>query len=164
MSQEGKLKPLGFVREGDVDIELQRLLEKRENSKLDSDIRNKERLTLQEQLRLNAITKQEEFNSLVKDRNSFNRLSKEDIEFYESLRTKAEMQNRGLQEYLDKNSQDFEELKLRSSSKTIPAQEGRKLTIPSKVVKRNTASKSGLKGIVKKKKSKKTEEGANRRV
>ncbi|SCU80285.1 LAMI_0B01552g1_1 [Lachancea mirantina] len=41
-----------------------------------------ERKTLQKQLRNNAIAKQKEFNSLVKEKNSFTRRNRAEVEFY----------------------------------------------------------------------------------
>ncbi|SCV02869.1 LAME_0H05864g1_1 [Lachancea meyersii CBS 8951] len=156
-----KSQPLSFVKEGSADLEAQLLLEKRERARLDTDYKTKERLTLQEQLRLNAILKQEDFNALVKDRNSFNRLSVEDIEFYENLRKKAQSQKHNLEQSLEQQSRNFEtrkkqaqESRSQSSATTMntPSSDAAKRSqVPSRIVKPKSSTKTRLKGVIKKK-------------
>ncbi|CUS22325.1 LAQU0S05e02850g1_1 [Lachancea quebecensis] len=163
--QENDLQSSRFIKEGSADIELQRQRERQESAKLDTDFRTKERLTLQEQLRLNAITKQEEFSSLVKDRNSFNRLSKEDVNFYESLRRRAQLENQNLEEFLERNTREYDKRKAQAlahecgRSGSVPS----RVQVPAKITKRSTPSKNGIKGVVKKKKPKSSQEVTKKR-
>lgn len=159
--QENDLQSSRFVKEGNADIELQRQRERQESAKLDTDFKTKERLTLQDQLRLNAITKQEEFSSLVKDRNSFNRLSKQDVEFYESLQRRAQLENQSLEEFLEKNTREYDKKK----AQVLAHESGRPESVPTRVQvpakitkKRSMPSKNGIKGVIKKKKSKSNHE------
>ncbi|SCU96071.1 LANO_0E12376g1_1 [Lachancea nothofagi CBS 11611] len=158
-----KASSLSFVKEGDADIEVQLLREKQERARLDTDYKTKERLTLQDQLRLNAITKQEEFGALVKDRNSFNRLSSEDIEFYENLRKKADLAHRDMEQFLDRQAREFEQKKVRELAQskmdslgrpTRPIDVQKRIKMPAKVSKQKSNTKPGLKGIIKKKHTK----------
>ncbi|CEP61827.1 Fyv6p LALA0_S04e01618g [Lachancea lanzarotensis] len=155
-------QPLKFVKEGDADLETQLLLEKRERAKLDTDYKTKERLTLQEQLRLNAILKQESFNALVKDRNSFNRVSAEALDFYKNLRETNETKNRNLEQSIEAESRYFEVKKHALECTTPPHSAAnlrsldesvKKVHVPAKIHKPKSSSKNGLKGIVRKRKS-----------
>ncbi|SCU87759.1 LAFA_0E08636g1_1 [Lachancea sp. 'fantastica'] len=154
-------QPLRFVKEGDADLETQLLLEKRERAKLDTDYKTKERLTLQEQLRLNAILKQENFNALVKDRNSFNRLSEDAVNFYKKLREKNETEKKSLEQSLELETRSFDQKKQALEQTTpnstvkphITGETAKRTQIPAKVSKPKSNSKNGLKGIVRKKKT-----------
>ncbi|SCU85535.1 LADA_0D08108g1_1 [Lachancea dasiensis] len=166
MSNEQDQKNTGsklkFVKEGNADLETQQLLEKRERARLDTDYKTKERLTLQDQLRLNAILKQEEFTALVKDRNSFNRLSVEDKQFYQDLQARARQSDQDMEEYLARQTRDFERKKSQvlGEAPTNPevspspsTDSTSNIKVPAKIVKPKPRAKSGLKGIVTKKKS-----------
>lgn len=74
-------KPLKFVSEGVGNVEAQRIREQVEQKKYEAEYKRKTRKSLRDQLRSNAISKQKQYNGLVRDRESFTRLSKEDLNF-----------------------------------------------------------------------------------
>ncbi|AMD21269.1 HEL011Cp [Eremothecium sinecaudum] len=68
-----------------------------------------ERKTLLEQLRLNSIKKQEDFQRQIHQQNSLiNRISQEDIEHYEKLKKDELIKKQETQEYIDEKLSKFE--------------------------------------------------------
>ncbi|SCU80294.1 LAMI_0B01596g1_1 [Lachancea mirantina] len=120
--EQASLNLVGFVQEGQADLRAQSRAEQIEQAKEKAASQAEERKTLQEQLRNNAIAKQEEFNSLVKEKNSFTRLSHADVEFYKKMRDESTTERRDLETYLTRNLRyfDSESERLRNESKIAP--------------------------------------------
>lgn len=102
-----KKRPLAFVSEGVTDLETQKAREQVEQAKFEAECKRRERKSLREQLRSNAINKQREFNGLVKERDDFNRLSTDELEYFKKLKEEEQRKENELKEYLEKESQEF---------------------------------------------------------
>lgn len=139
-------RSLTFVSEGITDLETQKAREQVEQAKFEAECKRKERKSLRDQLRANAINKQKEFNGLVKEHDNFNRLSSEELLYYNKLKDTERKKEQELQAYLDKESQGFEERQ--SRVKKDPGKPIAELPTPP------TKTKGSLKGIVKKSKKK----------
>lgn len=103
-----KKRPLTFVSEGVADLETQKAKEQVEQAKFEAECKRRERKTLREQLRANAINKQKEFNGLVKERDDLNRLSSKELDYYTQLEENERKKQRELNAYLDKQSESFD--------------------------------------------------------
>lgn len=104
-------KPLKFVSEGVGNVEAQRIREQVEQKKYEAEYKRKTRKSLRDQLRSNAISKQKQYNGLVRDRESFTRLSKEDLEFYQKSKNELLKKEKELNNYLDVKAINFEKKK-----------------------------------------------------
>lgn len=136
-----KKRPLAFVSEGVTDLETQKAREQVEQAKFEAECKRRERKSLRDQLRANAINKQKEFNGLVKERDDFNRLNGEELEYYNKLKDSERKKERDLQAYLDRGSQDFDlrQSQLKSKEEKINGEPVTPLT-----------KNKDLKGIIKK--------------
>lgn len=72
-----------------------------------------EKKSLHEQLKLNALTKQQQFNRLVKEKNSFNRLNKDEIEYCVKLKTEELHKERELNQYLEDRLREFDSKRMK---------------------------------------------------
>lgn len=104
-------KPLQFVSEGVSNIETQRIREQVEQKKYESEYKRKTRKSLRDQLRSNAISKQKQYNGLVRDRESFTRLSKDELEFYHNSKNESMKKEEELNNYLNAKATSFERKK-----------------------------------------------------
>lgn len=145
-----KKRPLAFVSEGVTDLETQKAREQVEQAKFEAECKRRERKSLRDQLRANAINKQKEFNGLVKERDDFNRLNGEELEYYNKLKDSERKKERDLQAYLDRGSQDFDlrQSQLKSKEEKINGEPVTPLT-----------KNKDLKGIIKKSKRNKKKLG-----
>lgn len=100
-------RTLTFVSEGVTDLETQKAREQVEQAKFEAECKRRERKSLREQLKANAISKQKEFNGLVKERDDVNRLSAEDLDYIKKLAEQERQKDHDLKEYLDNQSKDF---------------------------------------------------------
>ncbi|CAI1680113.1 hypothetical protein SEUBUCD646_0N01890 [Saccharomyces eubayanus] len=107
----GGKKPLKFVSEGVSNIETQKIREQVEQKKYESEYKRKTRKSLRDQLRSNAISKQKQYNGLVRDRESFTRLSKDELAFYQNSKNEALKKEKELNEYLNAKATSFERKK-----------------------------------------------------
>lgn len=143
-----------FVTEGVTDLTSQHEREQLEQSNYETELKKKERKSLQEQLKSNAISKQQEFNRLIQERNSFNRMSKEEIEFYESVETKEKERKQELEEYLERSSKDFDKKRGLLRKKDSKSTDETEIKIPKTVRVKGSKPRQSDLGIVKKKKKK----------
>lgn len=140
-----KKKPLNFVAESDKTVKLSE-----EETQLKNDAENNRRnnKSLQEQLRQNSIKRFKEASKKVRERDSFNRLSKNQLEFYEGLKKKDLEEKQILENYINNKGVEFEKK--------------RKFVENSKINKSSTIPKVNkikpIKGIVKKDKNKSNNE------
>ncbi|CCC70135.1 hypothetical protein NCAS_0E00650 [Naumovozyma castellii] len=148
-------QPLTFVSEGVTNIEDENEKAKLEQEKFERESKIRSRKTLRDQLRSSAISKQKEFNGLVKQRESFNRLNEEEIEFFKSIEDAKLAEESKMNEYLSSKLNTFEKKKrlLELKSKKKPSasvhdsDKSPKLTTPSpRIVKiKSKKKKLGLK-------------------
>lgn len=148
-------KAVNFVQEGHSDLTSQGKTEEDERMRLEVDSKRKERKSLQEQLKENAAMKQEEFNLLVKEKNSFNRLSEEDIDFYRKLNSKSKLDHQQMEKYLIRNMKQFEERKAQVlQDDGLQENHGiDTVEITKNVIVKKMKSRQRLKGVIKKKKT-----------
>lgn len=144
-----KKRPLKFVSEGVTDLESQKAREQIEQSKFETECKRRERKSLREQLRSNAINKQKDFNQLVKERDSFNRLSQEELDFFQKIKDDEKQKERDLTLYLEKQATEYEQRKLKLSDS-----QGKLPQHPPKI------QKQKLPGVTKKKKKLKIKQKA----
>lgn len=111
-----KKRPLKFVSEGVTDLDTQKDREQVEQAKFEAECKRRERKSLREQLRANAINKQKEFNGLVKERDGFNRLAEEELNYFNKVKEKELKKENDLKEYLDKKASEFELRKTRAKA------------------------------------------------
>ncbi|QHS75780.1 Fyv6p [Saccharomyces paradoxus] len=104
-------KPLKFVSEGVGNIEAQKIREQVEQKKYEAEYKRKTRKSLRDQLRSNAISKQKQYNGLVRNRESFTRLTKEDLEFYQTSKDELLKKEKELDGYLNAKAINFERKK-----------------------------------------------------
>ncbi|QLQ79649.1 hypothetical protein HG537_0C02960 [Torulaspora globosa] len=100
-------RTLAFVSEGVTDLETQRAREQVEQAKFEAECKRRERKSLREQLKANAISKQKEFNGLVKQHDSVNRLNDDELAHIRRLADQDRQKERELREYIETRSRDF---------------------------------------------------------
>lgn len=100
-------RTLAFVSEGVADLETQRAREQAEQAKFEAECKRRERKSLREQLKANAISKQKEFSGLVKERDGINRLSDDELAHLRRLAEQDRARERDLRQYLETRSKDF---------------------------------------------------------
>ncbi|CCF58662.1 hypothetical protein KAFR_0F00650 [Kazachstania africana CBS 2517] len=144
-------KPLTFVSEGIADVKTQKEREQAEQEKFEAERQRRNRKSLREQLRANAINKQREFKSLVKEREGFNRLSKEELDFFQKTKEKEDAKEEELSKFLEEKGSEFERKKKRFQR----ASDTTKSSITSEKAGPSMPSKKGHLGIVKKRKKSK---------
>lgn len=105
---ERKKRSLVFVSEGSADIDTQKKKEEQQQKRYENERLRRKRKSLQEQLRANAIKKQREFKKLVKKKESFNKLSKQELDYFQKIRTAEAKREYELNNYLNDKINDFE--------------------------------------------------------
>lgn len=71
--------------------------------------KNSERKSLQEQLRLNSVNRQEEFQKQIQERNSvINRMTEDDVRYYQKLKKEEISKDKDLEEYIEQKTLVFE--------------------------------------------------------
>ncbi|QLL32774.1 hypothetical protein HG536_0D02960 [Torulaspora globosa] len=115
-------RTLAFVSEGVTDLETQRAREQVEQAKFEAECKRRERKSLREQLKANAISKQKEFSGLVKERDGINRLSDDELAHIRRLAEQDRQRERDLKEYLESHSKGFT-LRQRQLAKEQPVKE-----------------------------------------
>ncbi|CAL9735162.1 protein Fyv6p [Monosporozyma servazzii] len=143
-TNERKKQPLTFVSEGVSDVATQKKKEEEQQARYENERQRRNRKTLQDQLRANAIKKQRQFKQQVKKKESFNRLNKNELDYFQKIRKDEDKKENELNEYLSSKIDDFE------IKKKLLGNKG-ETTISESVKKPSTVSV----GIVKKKKHKK---------
>lgn len=103
-----KKRSLIFVSEGSADIDTQKKKEEQQQKRYENERLRRKRKSLQEQLRANAIKKQREFKKLVKKRESFNKLSKQELDYFQKIRREETKRETELNNYLNDKIDDFE--------------------------------------------------------
>lgn len=105
---ERKKRPLVFVSEGSADIATQKRREEQQQKRYENERLRRKRKSLQEQLRANAIKKQREFKKLVKKKESFNKLSKQELDYFQKIRAEEAKKDNELNNYLHNKINEFE--------------------------------------------------------
>ncbi|CAL9730182.1 protein Fyv6p [Monosporozyma unispora] len=101
-------RPLTFVSEGVSDVASQKKKEEEQQTRYENERQRRNRKTLQDQLRANAIKKQRQFKQQVKKRESFNRLNKQELDYFQKIRKDEDKKENELKDYLDDKLGDFE--------------------------------------------------------
>lgn len=116
-----KKRPLKFVSEGVTDLDTQKDREQVEQAKFEAECKRRERKSLREQLRANAINKQREFSGLVKERDGFNRLDDEELDYFNKVKEEELKKENDLKRYLEREASDFELKKSRLKAEEAQA-------------------------------------------
>lgn len=101
-------RPLTFVSEGAADVETQKKKEEHQQTRYENERQRRKRKSLQDQLRANAIKKQKEFKKQVKQRESFNRLNKQELDYFDKVKKDEEEEETELKKYISDKISDFE--------------------------------------------------------
>ncbi|AQZ18050.1 FYV6 (YNL133C) [Zygosaccharomyces parabailii] len=83
-----------------------------------SSVAPNERKTLRDQLKAHAVKRQRDFSAQVREHESFNRLSKEELAFFQSLRDKERRQEDELNGFLEKKAHEFDKRRKSLRQKT----------------------------------------------
>ncbi|EDO18577.1 hypothetical protein Kpol_1048p7 [Vanderwaltozyma polyspora DSM 70294] len=105
---DSKVRKISFISEGVTDLESQKAREQASQNKYEDEQKRKERKSLRAQLRSNAISKQKQYNALVKERDSFNRLSSSELKFFQDIQKNEEAKEKEIEEQLEKGISKFE--------------------------------------------------------
>lgn len=135
------------MSEGITDLETQKVREQIEQSKFEAECKRRDRKSLREQLRSNAINKQKEYHQLVKEKDGFNRLSQAELDFFQKIEDDERQKEEELQQYLKDKGIQFEQRKseITNSKKEVPKDDELNL------ITKKTGPQENLNGIIKKK-------------
>lgn len=107
--QQGRRKrPLVFVSEGVSDIATQKQKEEAQQQRYENERQRRNRKSLQDQLRANAAKKQRDFKKQVKKKERFNRLNKQELDYFQKLKKEDEKKEMELSNLLNDKISDFE--------------------------------------------------------
>ena len=116
-------RKLTFISEGSADIEGQQNSEEKSQNKFENERLRRSRKSLSDQLRSNAASKQKEFKKSVKRREKFNRLNKDELNFFKDIEINESKKEKDLESYLNNKLTTFEKRQKLMELKQITAPE-----------------------------------------
>lgn len=105
-------RPLTFVSEGAADLDSQKTSEEKAQERYTTEKLQHSRKSLRDQLRTNGTRQRKKFTNEVRNREKFNRLSKEELTFFNDEQKKEDIKEKEEKSYLDKKSEEFERKRL----------------------------------------------------
>ncbi|SMN18923.1 similar to Saccharomyces cerevisiae YNL133C FYV6 Protein of unknown function, required for survival upon exposure to K1 killer toxin [Maudiozyma saulgeensis] len=123
-TNNSRKKKLTFISEGSANIEVQKNSEERAQEKYETEKLRRTRKSLSDQLRSNAASKQKAFKNEVRKREKFNRLSREELNFFKDIKDKEQKKENELKRYLDQKTESFDKKRRKIEKKVNSNQEG----------------------------------------
>lgn len=99
---------LRFVSEGAADLDSQKTNEEKAQEKFATEKLQRSRKSLQDQLRANGMRQKKKFMRDVRNREKFNRLSKEELEFFQQEQTNEDIKEKTETSYLNEKEEEFD--------------------------------------------------------
>ena len=114
---DARKKKLTFISEGSADIEVQKNSEERAQEKYETEKLRRTRKSLSDQLRSNSASKQKAFKNEVRKREKFNRLSREELNFFKDVKEKEKREENEMETYLAQKTESFDKRKRNAEKK-----------------------------------------------
>lgn len=97
-----------FIPEGDSDMKVLEKIEQQASQKFQNEEEEKEALSLYEQMRLNHLLKEQEYQEKVKARNQPHKIDEREQQFYKELQEKRDEKEASRKRDMDEGLAEFE--------------------------------------------------------